>query len=101
MLTESSKTDILICKIYYFLTCEFSSLSRIADINECSNNPCMNGGTCIDLIDDYYCNCQGNYGGKRCSYRELSPIGIPPFLISINFSEIWGNELLDDFITRV
>ncbi|KAL9952638.1 hypothetical protein ACROYT_G039916 [Oculina patagonica] len=36
------------------------------DINECSSNPCLNGGACIDQVNGYVCNCQAGYGGTRC-----------------------------------
>ena len=27
------------------------------DIDDCNPNPCKNGATCIDMVDDYYCDC--------------------------------------------
>jgi len=36
------------------------------DINECYPNPCNNGATCINLVDDYNCQCQPGWDGKDC-----------------------------------
>lgn len=27
---------------------------------------CLNGGTCIDKVDDYKCNCSIGYEGRNC-----------------------------------
>ncbi|XP_058556115.1 protein crumbs homolog 1 isoform X1 [Neofelis nebulosa] len=43
------------------------------DIDECSSNPCQNGGTCENLPGDYTCHCPFDnqsgtfYGGRNCS----------------------------------
>ena len=37
-----------------------------ADINECSSNPCNNGGTCIDQDDGFECKCHPGYTGDHC-----------------------------------
>jgi len=36
------------------------------EINECSSNPCLNEGSCFDLIDQYVCLCSSVYTGKNC-----------------------------------
>ncbi|XP_065060838.1 protein crumbs homolog 1-like isoform X2 [Rhopilema esculentum] len=36
------------------------------DPNKCAENPCKNGGVCIDLFASYECNCQSGYTGKDC-----------------------------------
>jgi len=38
------------------------------DINECQgNNPCKNGGTCINLQGNYTCDCRNTgYRGRQC-----------------------------------
>ena len=35
-------------------------------INDCSSNPCINAGTCIDLKDDFRCKCPEGYSGRFC-----------------------------------
>ena len=44
------------------------------DINECSSNPCLNGGTCVDQVNGYLCNCQDGYQGVRCQTSRYSVI---------------------------
>ena len=34
------------------------------EINECESDPCQNGGTCIDEVDEYYCLCEE--GTPKC-----------------------------------
>ncbi|XP_074600064.1 uncharacterized protein LOC141854320 isoform X2 [Brevipalpus obovatus] len=36
------------------------------NINECSNRPCLNGGTCIDKEDGFICKCLNGTSGQRC-----------------------------------
>ena len=36
------------------------------EIDECSSNPCKNGGTCTDLGDHYNCTCIAGYTGYNC-----------------------------------
>ncbi|KAF3708325.1 Protein eyes shut -like protein Epidermal growth factor-like protein 10 [Channa argus] len=35
-------------------------------ILDCAPSPCLNGGSCVDLIDKYACFCQDGYTGKTC-----------------------------------
>ena len=35
-------------------------------LDDCSSNPCLNGGSCTDGIHDYKCTCPSNYIGKNC-----------------------------------
>lgn len=47
---------------------EVSSL--VLDINDCSQNPCHNGGSCRDLVNDFYCDCKNGWKGKTCHSRK-------------------------------
>ena len=38
----------------------------ISDLNDCSNTTCSNGGSCVDLVDDYFCNCTVGWTGEQC-----------------------------------
>jgi hypothetical protein len=38
-----------------------------AEINECSPNPCQNGGDCTDVVNGFSCDCAGTgYSGTTC-----------------------------------
>nr|XP_061794927.1 protein crumbs homolog 1-like [Nerophis lumbriciformis] len=44
--------------------------------NACAVNPCLNGGVCYSMWDDFTCNCPPNTAGQRCEevkWCELSP----------------------------
>ena len=42
------------------------------NINECANNPCQNGGECVDGINKYTCTCQSGWIGIDCDQRDKS-----------------------------
>ena len=42
-------------------------MSLLSDINECESDPCLNGGTCTDVINGYQCTCQPGYTGNNCN----------------------------------
>ena len=47
----------------------------VSDVDECSSNPCENGGTCIDGFNEYSCQCVPGYMGANCetgSYCRFS-----------------------------
>ena len=39
------------------------------DGNDCSTNPCQNGGTCVDGCNSYSCQCAPHYSGTNCENR--------------------------------
>ncbi|XP_035863576.1 protein crumbs homolog 1 isoform X1 [Sander lucioperca] len=44
--------------------------------NTCSTNPCLNGGMCYSMWDDFTCTCPPKTAGRRCEevrWCELSP----------------------------
>lgn len=47
----------------------FSGINCENNIDDCSPDPCLNGGTCNDLVNGYTCDCGPNWMGKNCSLR--------------------------------
>ena len=43
------------------------NVCRLAYINDCSPNPCLNGGSCNDLVNGFTCNCSAGYDGATCN----------------------------------
>ena len=52
--------------------------ARLMAIDDCRNNPCQNG-KCIDLENDYRCDCQSGYSGKNCD--QNCPVDNPSYLV--------------------
>ncbi|XP_077463845.1 sushi, nidogen and EGF-like domain-containing protein 1 isoform X2 [Stigmatopora argus] len=36
------------------------------DVDECASSPCLNGGSCQDLVNRFSCQCPPGYTGSRC-----------------------------------
>ena len=53
-----------------FLPFLFDFFCRI-DVDECSSNPCLNGGFCTDQVNGYACSCQPGYAGARCQTSKF------------------------------
>ena len=49
-----------------FNDCFFLSL----DIDNCSPNPCNNGGACTDGVDSYTCTCVAGFTGDICEISK-------------------------------
>ncbi len=60
------------------------------NINDCANNPCANGGTCYDRINDYVCSCTPGYEGRNCD-RPSNACSSRPCLNSGSCVGIPGN----------
>lgn len=41
-------------------------IGKTCEINECSLNPCQNGGTCYGVLNGYVCVCPKEYFGDHC-----------------------------------
>ena len=60
---------------------QVKNLNLILDIDECASAPCQNGGTCVDVINAYICNCAPGYEGENCETGDiLSDILVVYFL---------------------
>ena len=73
----------------------------LADIDDCAGQPCQNGATCIDAVNDYTCNCVDGYTGKNCSigknrvclFQRMFIISTQYFSV-LRVSRVLGSEIL-------
>ena len=42
-----------------------------SDIDDCASSTCQNGGTCVDGVNSYTCNCDVGYAGKNCESGNI------------------------------
>ncbi|XP_053177456.1 delta-like protein C [Scomber japonicus] len=49
------------------------------ETNECDSNPCKNGGSCKDLVNDYSCACPQGFYGKNCEISAMTCADGPCF----------------------
>lgn len=48
-------------------------------LDDCKNNPCMNGGSCIDGVNSHVCTCKAGFTGKNCQIN-INECGSSPCL---------------------
>lgn len=44
----------------------WTGLACEENVNECLDNPCLNGGMCMDLPGDFFCSCPFGFAGDVC-----------------------------------
>ena len=52
-------------------TSSYTEFYLSADINECENDPCQNGATCVNSPGSYSCNCADGYTGDQCQEGKI------------------------------
>ena len=59
---------ILIAITLYIYIYQFIIITiLILDIDECASTPCLNSGTCTDMINSYTCYCVDGYDRIQCT----------------------------------
>ena len=48
---------VFLCVLFFYLE---------LDIDECASNPCLNRGTCTDLVNGFTCSCVPGFTGTQC-----------------------------------
>ena len=69
--------------IIHPISCHINYLI-FTDIDDCVNHTCANGGSCVDGINSYSCNCTAGYTGDRC--QTGNPFSFPNNFLSISQS---------------
>nr|XP_039261757.1 uncharacterized protein LOC120337916 [Styela clava] len=62
--------------------CGYTGKNCEIDINECENNPCTNGGICVNQICNFRCECPQGYVGDICQKKCITPLGLESHFIS-------------------
>ena len=53
------------------MLCNFDDAFVLIETDECDSNPCGNGGTCNDYINEFNCTCASGYEGTLCETGDL------------------------------
>ena len=53
----------------------------VTETDECAVGPCKNGGTCIDVANNFTCTCAAEYSGQACESKCTCLV------------EEWGNSV--------
>ena len=62
--------NICICYCYKNIKIKIDLLlifDSVADVNECSSNPCKNGASCHNNQNSYSCTCAAGWTGTTCT----------------------------------
>lgn len=49
--------SVTLSRVYLFLSLYAAGRTCSENVNDCWSLPCLNGGSCMDLINDYICHC--------------------------------------------
>ena len=70
-----------------------------ADVDECQSSPCLNGGTCTDLISGYSCSCTDSYTGTNCTRRTYTFCHHERCLIVIQLAAACERQILTNWLS--
>ena len=75
--------------LYFFRI--FIILFSFSDIDDCGGHQCVNGGQCVDGVNEYTCACgDSGYGGQYCADSKSTIHFVVLWFIGLGF----GSSLL-------
>lgn len=66
---------LLLISLYFNGFIDVVNAQADGDIDDCYSHPCMYGGTCIDGLRNYTCQCPYMYNGTNCENDLISMYG--------------------------
>lgn len=76
-----------IYKILYPFFLYFEGVHCETNIDDCQSNQCENNGTCVDGLEDYYCNCQAGFEGKEISLSNCRTLAVIKYDVLGSYTE--------------
>ena len=80
-LLNSVTTDFPLFFFFILFITDSLSYFSLTDIDYCVNHSCSNGGSCVDSISNYSCNCPAGYTGDHCERGKLELVLIIVYII--------------------
>ena len=81
--------DVFKMTFYLSVKCD---LINLYFPDECASNPCMNGATCDDQLNQYTCTCDAGYFGTHCEigtpYPQIKILNMPDTYQKLKY-HIW------------
>lgn len=68
----------------------------LTDIYDCANRTCHNGGSCVDGVNSYSCNCLTGFTGDHCETSRV--FWLLPLTLSLTFKVTRYNSLALELI---
>ena len=65
----------MVCQVAKWFAIHCTSMF-LTDINDCVNHTCLNGGSCVDGVNNYTCRCVAGFKGDRCETSKVSGISL-------------------------
>ena len=50
----------------------FVFYANLLDMDECASDPCQNNATCVDLINEFRCDCVPGFNGTLCGNSKTN-----------------------------
>ena len=73
---------------YHYLNSRVS----LTEIDNCADDPCKNGGQCVDGVNKYSCSCARGFTGENCNISKFCYLSIYPSIRPSVDTGGWMNE---------